>query len=272
MPNASSVHEQHDLLLVVSLAADDLAGPDRDQATALVERCSDCRLLHDDLLAIARATAALPAAVRPRDFRLSSEDAARLRPLGWRRFIAAFASPQLALTRQLGIGLTTLGLAGLLFSALPSIPLPFAGGTTGAAPVTVSTDGAEPDVAGGAATEATAQPAPAAASAAPRMTTRSASGSYDTMASPAASSDGALGALPIASPSAEPFAAQGESPDEAAPVFDGADSGRAEDYATPGLIADGQRMSLLLVGSTIMLAAGIALLVARRLARRIVNG
>src|ERR1700704_697802 len=97
MPHDSEQHAQHDPLLVVSLPA---RGP------------------------TGRATAALPTAVRPSDFQLTPEQAARLRPMGWRRLVAAFASPRLAMTRQLGIGLTTLGLAGLLVSVLPGGNLP----------------------------------------------------------------------------------------------------------------------------------------------------
>ncbi len=127
MPHDFEQHAQHDPLLVVSLAAGDLTGAERDLATSLVADCGECATLHDDLLAIARATAALPTAVRPRDFQLTPDQAARLRPLGWRRFAAAFASPRLAMTRQLGVGLTTLGLAGLLVSALPTVNLGMGG-------------------------------------------------------------------------------------------------------------------------------------------------
>jgi hypothetical protein len=38
----------------------------------------------------------------------------RLRPSGWRRVVGAFAGPRLAFAKPLGIGLTTIGLAGLL--------------------------------------------------------------------------------------------------------------------------------------------------------------
>ncbi|HET9520590.1 MAG TPA: hypothetical protein VFO73_06075 [Candidatus Limnocylindrales bacterium] len=127
MPRETEPHVQHDPLLVVALAAGDLAGADRNLAAAQLADCAECSTLHDDLLAVARATAALPAARRSRDFRLTPADAARLRPLGWRRFIAAFAGPRLAFTRQLGVGLTTLGLAGLLFTALPGFSLSMGG-------------------------------------------------------------------------------------------------------------------------------------------------
>src|SRR5215210_4453536 len=121
MPHASFPHSEHDPLLVVAFAANDVSGTDRDRAASLVNDCPDCRTLHDDLQAIARATAALPAAPRRRDFRLSPADAARLRPAGWRRFAGGLASPRLAFTRQLGVGLTTLGIAGLLFTVLPGV-------------------------------------------------------------------------------------------------------------------------------------------------------
>ena len=58
MPHVSEQHAQHDPLLVVSFAAGDLADADRDLAASLVAECADCATLHDDVLAIARATAA----------------------------------------------------------------------------------------------------------------------------------------------------------------------------------------------------------------------
>jgi hypothetical protein len=133
MPHVSDVqptsHANHDALLVAALAAGDLAGTDRDHATALIQTCSDCLTLHEDLLAIALATTSVPPpiATRPRDFRLTPEQARRLRPSGWRRALGAFASPRLAFTRPLGIGLTTIGLAGLL---LTNIPLGFGGASS----------------------------------------------------------------------------------------------------------------------------------------------
>ena len=121
MPPSSELHAQHDPLLVASLAAGDLAGADRDHAAALIDTCVDCAALHTDLVMIARATAALPSAVAPRDFRLTPEQAAALRPRGWRRLIAAIGESRPLMSRQLGIGLATIGLAGLLVSTLPGI-------------------------------------------------------------------------------------------------------------------------------------------------------
>ena len=120
MPHVSDVrptsHDRHDPILVAALAAGDLAAPDRDQAVDLTRSCADCAILHDDLLALARAVASAPppAATPPRDFRLTAADAARLRPSGWRRMIAALGGSRVALTRPLGVGHAPLGLAGLL--------------------------------------------------------------------------------------------------------------------------------------------------------------
>ena len=109
-------HDRHDRLLVAALAADDLAGTDRDQALALTRTCPDCAILLADLRSIAQATAVAPPPirVRPRDFRLTEADAGRLRPSGWRRFVGALSRPTLVWSRPLGVGLATLGLAGLL--------------------------------------------------------------------------------------------------------------------------------------------------------------
>ena len=112
----STSHDQHDPILVAALAADDLAGTDRDHALELTRSCADCATLHDDLLVLARATAAAPPpfATRPRDFQLTPADAARLRPSGWRRLVAAISSSRTIVSRPLGVGLATLGLVGLL--------------------------------------------------------------------------------------------------------------------------------------------------------------
>jgi hypothetical protein len=242
MPRQSDLHDQHDPLLVVALAAGDLAGTDRDRATALVAACADCSFLHDDLLAVARATAALPAARRPRDFRLTPADAARLRPLGWRRFVAAFAGPRLAFTRQLGVGLTTLGLAGLLFTALPGMSLSLGGSTAAAPSAAAAQEYFESD---------------------------------KSLAAPSAAdvqgeaSGGGVSSAPVAA-QASP-AASGLSP--AGPLVgtnDGDATGRSALTATNGAVPGSESgPSPLLVGSVAALAIGVALLLARRLGRRL---
>ncbi len=271
MPHSPEQHAQHDPLLVVSLAAGDLTGADRDLATSLIADCAECATLHADLLAIARATAALPTAVRPRDFQLSPEQAARLRPSGWRRFVAALASPNLAITRQLGIGLTTLGLAGLLVSVLPTVQL---GAGSAAAPSAAPVAAAEEttrdtkngDFEAAASGAASAAPSalsdsrgPASLTAGPLATESAVSvpnaSSYPGRTS--ASGDGAGGGI----------TAQGSSGESPAAVPAPAERALLAQSAgeEPGL-------SLVLVASAILLAAGVALLVARRIARSMTSG
>lgn len=112
------LHTDHDLILVAALAAGDLEDAELDAARALVASCPDCAELRDDLAGIAAATRILPVPARVRDFRLSDEQAERLRPKGWRRFVAGFGSPRLAFARPLGMALATVGLAGLLLTAV----------------------------------------------------------------------------------------------------------------------------------------------------------
>ncbi len=259
MPHDSEQHFQHDQLLLVSLAAGDLIGADRDRATSQIADCAECARLNDDLLVIARATAALPAAVRPRDFQLSLEQANRLRPAGWRGFVAAFASPRLAMTRQLGVGLTTLGIAGLMLSVLGSLNFGMAGAAMApAAPPNESTTKEFTDTGlEGAAPSAAAAPselAPAYAASQP-------AGSADTPGFPDASntvrapaSDGGRGAVTVQRPQATPGATSAPDVDAGLPAEVAAEE--------PGL-------PLVVIASVILLAAGIALLLARRIARRI---
>jgi hypothetical protein len=152
MPNRlPTSHADHDLVLVAAHAAGDANARERSSAEALLATCPDCRELADDLRAIAAATAALPAPARTRDFTLRPEDAARLRPRGWRRLAAALGPGRLELTRPLAPVLMTLGVVGLLVSGLPLLG---GLGSAGAAPSIERTGAA-----------ASAAPAPAAAAA-----------------------------------------------------------------------------------------------------------
>jgi hypothetical protein len=281
MPPVSEPHAQHDPLLVASLAAGDLAGADRDHATAQIASCADCAELHADLILIARATAALPPAVAPRDFTITPKQAAALRPVGWRRLVAAMSRSRPLMSRQLGFGLATIGLAGLLVSALPSMQL---GGSSAAAPAL--------------------QAAPAAGSAGGGETSTDTSGSGGQVGitgdatSPAPAR---LGALASAAASAAPRAAAPQEDQSSPPGF-GAYGGPKGASASPGTVAgpiddssiptdpravagtasephafgetsapsDGGR-SLLLAGSLVLLWAGIALLIVRQLVRRSVQ-
>jgi hypothetical protein len=132
-PNRST-HPDHDPLLVAALADRELSGEDHARARAQVEACAACASLHADLVSLARATHALPPIARPRDFTLRPEDAQRYRPTFLRRVIGAFGTARDGFSRPLAMGLTTLGLAGLLIGILPgALSL---GGATGGAPLT----------------------------------------------------------------------------------------------------------------------------------------
>ena len=120
-PFTSSDHASHDTILVASLADHSLPASERTAAEALVAACSQCADLHADLLALRAATRAMPTPPRPTDYTLTPRDAVRLRSGGWRRFVAILGTSRDALSRPLAVGLTTLGLAGLLVATLPSL-------------------------------------------------------------------------------------------------------------------------------------------------------
>lgn len=131
--NDTRDHASHDTLLVASLADRTVADRERAVAETLVATCSLCATLHSDLVALTAATRSLPTPTRIRDYRLTPDDAVRLRPSGWRRLIAAFGSPRDVFSRPLAVGLTTLGLAGLLVASVPAI---LTGGSAASAPAT----------------------------------------------------------------------------------------------------------------------------------------
>jgi anti-sigma factor RsiW len=128
-------HALHDEELIAAFVDAGLEAGDADRARVLVERCSTCHDLHRDLVAInaavrASGTSAAIAAVRPapRDFRLTPEVAATLRPGApvarlRDRLVEAFRS----LGRPMGASLATLGVVGLLVGTLslgmPGAPL-----------------------------------------------------------------------------------------------------------------------------------------------------
>jgi len=124
-----SLHDTHDLELVAAFAAGDATGPALDAATTLVASCATCAQLHHDLRAIAAAIPAVPAPARTRDFRITSEQAARLGPTGIRGILAAFGSPRLSFAAPLGTGMPALGIIGVLVASGGVLP---GGATDGA--------------------------------------------------------------------------------------------------------------------------------------------
>ncbi len=146
-PHFPAAEAQEHAALIVALDAGDLAGLELTSAESLVASCGGCAALADDLLAIRGAMTALPVRSRRRDYRLTAEDAARLRPSGWRRVIEWLAAPG-STVRPLATGLATLGLAGLLLtSGVPGMLSGF--GSAGGAPVAAPAGAAEDAAADG---------------------------------------------------------------------------------------------------------------------------
>jgi hypothetical protein len=256
-------HAGHDLLLVAAHAAGDTLGADTERAAALVATCPDCAALSADLVAIAAATHDIPAAARPREFTLRPEDAARLRPRGWRRLAASFGANRLELVRPLAAGLTTLGLAGILLAGLPVVQ-----GQAGNYAVLSKVGAAIGPDSGGAASSS----GPSLA-AAPAASAAAASGYPD---------GGTL--TPVASPSGRDQSGEAASPAAAGPVFGTAASPAASGtesirsavgQPTPsspqlapavqdsGAAASGVNVPLLSV-SIVLLVVGLGLLILRR--------
>ena len=144
-------HAAHDPTWMAALATrdPDLSPSERTRAQAALESCGACADVFADLVAIAAAIPSASIPARPRDFTLTAADAARLRPNGLRRLLKAIGSARDGVTFPLALGLTTMGIAGLLVATVPS----FYGAAGGAAPTALSPVGQ-------------AIPAPAAASAA----------------------------------------------------------------------------------------------------------
>lgn len=116
-------HARHDRFAI----AEALGG---GSVPATVGTCSVCGALHRDLLSIQTALRHAWTPRRHRDLRLSAADLARRRPVLWRRLLAGVGSARDAVTRPLAVGLTGLGLAGLV---LANVPAGFMG-ASGAAP------------------------------------------------------------------------------------------------------------------------------------------
>ena len=116
----AAAHPRHDLLLIAS-TLDRWRGPRPTLAQALIAACTECARLHADLVALATALPAAGTPRRTRDFTLSAADAERLRRGGWRGWLRRIGSSRDTITRPLALSLTTLGLAGLLIAAVPTV-------------------------------------------------------------------------------------------------------------------------------------------------------
>ncbi|HET9083243.1 MAG TPA: hypothetical protein VFN41_02485 [Candidatus Limnocylindrales bacterium] len=84
-----------------------------------VRTCPSCGALHRDLLSIQTAIRHAWTPRRPRDLRLSRAGLAERRHTLWRRLVDAFGSSRDTVTRPLALGLTSLGIAGLVLTNVP---------------------------------------------------------------------------------------------------------------------------------------------------------
>lgn len=130
-PRVPSDHARHDRLLVSRVAADDAYASEAADARALVEACAQCAALAVDIRLIRSATSSSGAPARPRDFRLSVEQAENLRGSPVERLLRRLAAPGLAPLRPMAGAAMSLGLALAVVGA--ALPVPAALEQDGAA-------------------------------------------------------------------------------------------------------------------------------------------
>jgi hypothetical protein len=116
-------HATHDAALITALADRSIDLAERRRAEMLVASCADCSALHADVQAISDAVRTMATPARSVDYRLTEDDAGRLRRGGWRRLLGGLGGSRDVVTRPLAIGLTTLGLVGVLVTGAPSVLL-----------------------------------------------------------------------------------------------------------------------------------------------------
>jgi len=266
-PSTTSSHRSHDTTLVASLADHSLAPSERAAAEALVSTCGECAALHADLLALVAATRAMPTPPRPVDYALTPADAARLRGTVWRRWVAAIGSSRDGLTRPLAVGLTTLGLVGLLVTSAPSV---LQGGLGSSAAGLGGEASQSINAAPGAATDTSGEPNPGAAIApVAGGGALAASGAPGRAVASEAPAYGVTDAAPIPAASGGP---------EAEGLGKGAVDGPAE--SSPNADATGDlsnitspsSVDMMLLVSVAFLLVGFGLFVLRWSARRLSRG
>lgn len=257
MPATLTIHANHDPERIAAAVGGDLEAPEQRLVETWLATCEPCAELHADLLAIVSAERALPTPARPRDFQLSPADAHRLRPRGFRAILAAIGSSRDAFSKPLAVGLTTLGLVGLLVGTVPSLGMGGSAATLSnvGAPISPSEVSGDGTVFGGQdAPSAAASAAAAAPAAAPE-----ASPAAESAASAAPASDGLETPRENAGASVADAATDDVTRYSASEVGDGSLSLKSEDEGPSGL----------LVASLVMLVAGVGLFAARWAARRL---
>lgn len=123
-PKPPTDHARHDRLVVVRyLDRDpDLLTGEVNQARALLASCPDCAGLATELQLISDATSRMLAPARPRDFRLTPEQAAALGSGGLRRFLEAAGSAfRFGFLRPLAGAAVAIGLLLAVVGSLPNL-------------------------------------------------------------------------------------------------------------------------------------------------------
>jgi hypothetical protein len=279
-----SQHPDHDPELIAAYAAGDATGADLERAATLVSACTSCAELYHDLRSIAAATSALPAPVRQRDFRLTPEHAASLRPSGLRALLATLSGPRFSFATPLGTGLAALGIVGILVASrgLPT------GGATGGAPqverATISEQRENLEAAAPAsAAPASGGPGAALASEAASAAPEPAPSTIADQASPGNDTAGGDAAAEAASPAAASEAPASSRMDRYATAGPSINPSRAGGLAPEPDVSPDATMAAPAaappstgstpfdaVGAALVAAAGIALVVLRWGARRLV--
>lgn len=123
-----SDHRRHDRVLVARFAGGDSYPAEEREARALVAGCTECAALADDIRLLARATGTLPAARRPRDFRLTTQQAERLRGSALERLMRVLGGPGWGTLRPVAGVAMSIGVAlAVIGGGLPMV-LPAADG------------------------------------------------------------------------------------------------------------------------------------------------
>jgi hypothetical protein len=265
---SQTAHASHDRLLIANLVDRSVSADDRARGEAQLASCQDCGRLLADLLAISEATRSLAVPVRPREFILTAADAERLRHRGWRSILSAIGSSRDAFTRPLAMGLTTIGLAGLLVAIIP--------GALSGQPTSRDTLTTVGSAAGDAAGGAAANPEGVSNQSSVALPGATA-GPVAVQAAPAASEPGAAAPAPAPSGGAEiaPDAPESDrlfAGGESSPLA-GEPEGQAPlDLYGKSLVAEPNGPSSLLIAAMVLVLAGLGLFALRWTSRRLGNG
>lgn len=121
-----SDHRRHDRLLVARYAGGDSYPGEMDEARSLVTTCSDCAALVADIQLLASSMADLPRPTRARDFRLTADQAQRLRGSRLERWLRTLGGPGWATLRPVAGVAMSIGLVLAIVGGGLPVPLPAA--------------------------------------------------------------------------------------------------------------------------------------------------